>query len=361
MTQVAAEGQSLFSPRTLEHIHAELLAEMNTLKEHQPALHAEASKLFKENPDAKTQVGAAEALLLKVRELSRPAPAPAPESPITDLFALDDDLQPPADVQPEEVETSDLPTQTETAQPEGEAEQDDEADQDRGEEEPAEPDPSPAQELALVETPTVSWPEDTLGQGLISQLAQTLKKGETVSFVLTRTGDQLLVTVQPNPIKDESAATVIPLQTKDTPARLDAQLGAAFNDYVLGRQIARETVAASYAEKVKAAAAISAKKSVPANKTAAKPPATLTRSQAAGRLHVELSPKTALGVLTDADGKTHPFTAGTYLDLPAGPYTLNIDAEGYQSREEKLLVKAGKDTKTAVVLLKAPEPTLFAN
>ncbi|GAA5534089.1 hypothetical protein [Deinococcus aluminii] len=367
-------------PRTLNEVHDQLAAEMARLHGQDTALYQEAAALFKGHQAAKTDVAAAEALLAKVLALSAPANTPFPpqaSAPVAENDPEPEDAPaeeadadvPGVEAAEEEEDTLDLEA------PEASVEDtEDEASEEAGTEEDT-PDEAPAQDAPpqstegtfsledalaapLTLTP-VAWTDGSLGAGLISQLAATLASGDMLSLVLTRLGDQLLVTVQPQPLKDEPAATAQALQAKGTPAALDTLMLPKLAEYRQGRDLARATV--NYAAQVKAAAEAHQKSVAAAAKKNVKPPAGKSgpAAQGNGQLTVEVSPKDAVLVLQDADGKTHPLQSGKTASLPAGEYTLSVDAQGYVSQQEKLGVKAFKATKTAVVLKKEMAPALF--
>lgn len=363
--------------RTLPAVHDDLSQEMARLRRDHPTRYDEAAKLFKENQEARTDVTAAETLLNKVRALTQPVTLPFArpiEVTPTDAAAS---ATPASDTSQGE-ETSprlvqDERNDAEQDKVEGEAldeTQDQEVDEQDGDEELDEAETggqtsSDAPEATLDDVPPVmeapaplvTWPEGTLGAGMISQLASTLGAGETLSLILARVGDALLVSVQPSPVKNEPNGTSVPLQVKGTPSALDTQLALKLDEYREGRGVARDT--AHYAATVRAAAEAhrQATQNAAKPKAASSKPATPARQE--GHLTVEVSPRDTTLVLTDGGGKTHPFQAGKKTALPAGEYALNLDAQGYEAQTQKLSVKPGKETKTAFVLKRASAPGLF--
>lgn len=368
------------APRTLPNVHAELSNEMARLNRDAPELYAEATKLFKQNQEARTDVTAAEKLLADVLALTTPANVPF-QSPVLqqEPVTLEDAPHSEEPAQDEEDPAEDDADADPEASAEEESESDDAQEGDDGEEDaeptteeaPA-PESDPAGDVETSSAMTASldapltpdapvWPEGAVGAGMISQLAATLAPGDMLSLVLTRVGDQLLVTVQPTPLKGEPGSTAQALQVKGMPAALDTQMVGKLDEYRQGREVARATV--NYAAQVQAAAEAhrkavaeaakkNAKSTVPTKATASKAPQT-------GNLTIEVAPKDAVLVLQDQSGKTHPIQAARTVSLPAGEYTLSVDAEGYESTTEKISVKPAKSSKTAVVLKKQLAQSLF--
>lgn len=363
--------------RTLPAVHDDLSQEMARLRRDHPTHYDEAAGLFKENQDARTDVSAAETLLNKVRALTQPITLPfARPIEVTPTDAAASDTPASDTSQGEEASSrlaQDERDDAEQDEVEGEAldeAQDHEVDEQDGAEELDEAETngqtsSDASEailddvpaLSVTPAPPVTWPEGTLGAGMISQLASTLGARETLSLILVRVGEALLVTVQPTPIKDEPNSTAVPLQVKGTPSSLDTQLAVKLEEYREGRSVARET--AHYAATVRAAAEAHRQATQNAAKPKATPSRSVTPARQEGQLTVEVSPRDATLVLTDGDGKTHPFQAGKKTALPAGEYTLSLDAQDYEAQTQKLSVKPGKETKTAFVLRKENAPSLF--
>ncbi|WP_216329374.1 PEGA domain-containing protein [Deinococcus aestuarii] len=363
--------------RTLPAVHDDLSQEMARLRRDYPTRYDEAAKLFKENQEARTDVTAAETLLNKVRALTPPVTLPfaRPTDVLPPNPTAGDTLAPDTS-QGEETSSRLAQDERDGAQQddvEGEApgealdhevnEQDGDEELDEAETDGQTSSDAPEATLddvpALSETPAppVTWPAGTLGAGMISQLASTLGAGETLSLILARVGNTLLVTVQPAPIKDEPNSTAVPLQVKGLPSALDTQLGVKLEEYREGRSVARDT--AHYVATVRAAADAHRQATQNAAKPKAAPSQPATPARQEGHLTVEVSPRDATLVLTDGGGKTHPFQAGKKTALPAGEYTLSLDAPGYEAQTQKLSVKPGKETKTAFVLKKASAPSLF--
>jgi len=354
------------APRTLKDVHADLSAEMARLHTDHPDIYAQAAALFKERQNAKSEVDAAEGLLTDIRAMTAPANVPFP--PGTEVPSL-------SSVAPKQDAGGDASTE-EPASEEKEEEtlEEDSGDQDlenpgsgleeQPEEEPGDemaPEDAAAPLAALpageVQPVTVRWPEGRIGTGLLSGLASTLTPGDTLSLVLCRVGDDLLVTVQPVPLKDEPASTAQSLQARGTPAALDTQMISKLTEYQEGRQIARETV--NYVAGIKAAAEAHRKAAASAAKAGQAVKSAPAKTAAPGQLTLEVAPKEAVLVLQDVGGKTYPVQNGKATSLPAGEYTLSADAAGYESRQETFSVKAGKPTKAAVVLKKESTPGLF--
>lgn len=354
------------APRTLPNVHAELSNEMARLNRDAPELYAEATKLFKQNQEARTDVTAAERLLADVLALSTPANVPFQSTalhhePVTleDAPHCEEPAEDDGDASAEE-------------EPEAEDLQEGEEDAEPTAEEDAAPDADPAGDVETTNAMTASldapltpdapaWPEGAVGAGMISQLAATLAAGDMLSLVLTRVGDQLLVTVQPTPLKGEPGSTAQALQVKGTPAALDTQMVGKLDEYRQGREVARATV--NYAAQVQAAAEAHRKSVAEAAKKNAKSTvptkAATTKAPPTGNLTIEVAPKDAVLVLQDQSGKTHPVQAARTVSLPVGEYTLSVDAEGYESTTEKISVKPAKSSKTAVVLKKQLAQSLF--
>ncbi|WP_102127972.1 PEGA domain-containing protein [Deinococcus planocerae] len=343
--------------RTLQDVHDDLKREMARLHGQHPDLYEEAVGLFKKNQNAKEHVPAAEQLLADVQALSHPVNLPFVPAASAEQGAVDEALDYPQTT-PEPVTTDDtLGLEDGEESEEGEIELDETAEDVDPAADDAGPDGLDPACTVPEATPPVTWPEGTLGAGMISQLAGTLGAGETLSLILARVGDTLLVTVQPTPIQDEPNSTVVPLQVKGLPSALDTQLVMKLNEYREGRSVARDT--AHYVATVRAAAEAHRKATQNAAKPKAAPSKPATPASQEGHLTVEVSPRDATLVLTDGGSKTHPFQAGKKTPLPAGEYTLSLDAPGYEAQTQKLSVKPGKETKTAFVLKKASAPSLF--
>lgn len=343
--------------RTLQDVHDDLKREMARLHSQHPDLYEEAVGLFKKNQDAKGNVPAAEQLLAEVQALSHPVNLPFVPAASAEQGAVDEAPDHP-ETTPEPVPTDDTPGLEDGEEnEEGEAELSgtaEDVDPAAGDAGPEGLDPAPNVPEA---SPPVTWPEGTLGAGMISQLASTLAAGESLSLILARVGDHLLVTVQPTPVKDEPNSTAVPLQVKGTPGALDTQLGVKLEEYREGRIVARDS--AHYAATVRAAAEAHRKATQNAAKPKAAPSKPATPARQEGHLTVEISPRDATLVLTDGSGKSHAFQAGKKTALPTGEYTLSLDAPGYEAQTQKLSVKPGKETKTAFVLKKESAPSLF--
>lgn len=340
--------------RTLQDVHADLNTVVNRLQKDFPDVFKTATALFPQRRKAMTDVDAAEELLAEIRQMipqSTPVNLPFPQDIQTGSEPQATPVTTPAPTAP--AAASAEPEETPSDPAEQEADEDDgtpapEAPQgeDDGREEPGD-----EATTATSVTPTAAsqptWPNNALGAGLFSQLAYTLAPGETLQLVMARSGDQLLVTVQPSPISGENG-TALEMQLKGTPAALDEGLITSMQEYREGRALARET--ATYADRVKAAAE-AARKSVSSKSSSAKP--TTVSNAKSGTLYLEVSPKDAVLVLTDDKGQTHPVTANKDVTLNAGNYTLSIDAQGYEHAEEKLTIKVNSKTKKGVVLRKA--------
>jgi len=391
------------APRTLKAVHAELSGLMMRLHEQDPRTYEEAAALFKASKKAKEDVQAAEELLEKVQRLTTPAnlpfpatgeaaPEPEPTGTTPDADAQSGQEDAPAPIEATANAPVEASPHTPTEEPGDQAEDSDGEDSpgeedlaegtdteegtDSGDEEgtdageptdattagdaPATPTDSAL--TAALDQPLTpahpAWPAGTLADGLLSHLGATLAAGDTVSLILTRVGEQLLVTVQPTPLANEPGRTAQALQVKGTPAALDAGLQQKLAEYREGRALARGAV--NYAAQIQAAAedhrkatAAAAKKAPKATPTPAPEPAPV------GTLTVEVAPKDATLVLQDLAGTTHPIKQGVQAPLPAGEYTLSIDADGYEPRTEKLTIRATKNHRSAVVLQRPAAPSLF--
>ncbi|GBF04565.1 hypothetical protein DAERI_020162 [Deinococcus aerius] len=343
--------------RTLQDVHDDLKREMARLHGQHPDLYQEAVGLFKQNQDAKEHVPAAEQLLADVQALSHPVNLPFVPVASAEQGVVDEALD-PLETTPEPVTTDDtLGLEDGEESEEGETELGETAeDVDPAADDAGAEGLDPASNVPETSLP-VTWPEGTLGAGLISQLASTLGAGETLSLILARVGDALLVTVQPTPIKDEPHSTAVPLQVKGAPSAFDTQLGVKLEEYREGRSVARET--AHYAATVRVAAEAHRQATQNTAKLRAASSKPATPASQGGHLTVEVSPRDTTLVLTDGGGKPHPFQAGKKTALLAGEYALSLDAQGYEAQTQKLSVKPGKETKTAFVLKKASAPGLF--
>ena len=404
-------------PLSLTEIHRQLSQEMTRLTKANPALYDEAARLFKDNQDARTQVGAASILLQEVLALSQPplvtstdafsalfdlevdVPLPghapvqhlpvfeaAPEALTFDAIADPDplpldndalDMDAAADV--DEIPDDgliDVDAQEDPTSDVGEDESEVGGDEpsEAGEDEAKAEDVQDAAETEEVSTVPVvvpaqiiTWAEGTLGDGLLSQLAQTLQSGDMLSLVLTRRKDELLVTVMPKPGKNELAATAIPLQVCGTPKLLDRDLAGALEGYKAGRRVARDVAANDYAQAVQSAADASRKASAAAKaKATSKPgpaatpkPAPAEKAPLTGVVFAQVRPKDALLVLSDKAGKTYPIQTDTKTTLPLGDYTLTADAPEHLSATATFTLKAGKEEKPALVLPRAAQPSIF--
>lgn len=145
-------------------------------------------------------------------DLMPDAPAPVKDAPAQDhLSAEPDNMSLPQEDEPDtEMGTEDAPAE-------------DEAPDEEAADEDAEPEATLAP-APVLPTTTIEWPDDTLGEGLFSQLAATLGAGESLTLVVVRAKSQpqLLVTVQLVPIAGELNATALLLQIARTPVALDA-------------------------------------------------------------------------------------------------------------------------------------------
>jgi len=415
-------------PQSLAEIHDQLSKEVARLRSDHPALYDEATKLFKASQDARTQVGAANVLLHAVLALTQPplvtladdfsalfdlevdvplpnvgplasiplfeaaAPVTAAVVPLPsdEETSLDvNDVPEDSDVQEsstlDDVETagglestpasdeldggeseSGGEDETVSDEAEGDASEGDQASEETGSDEAGETGTSDAEmsERLIAAPQVVTWAEGTLGEGIFSQLAQTLQRGDVLSLVITRRKDELLITVIPKPLQHEPGATAIPLQVSGLPSVLDAELPVVLNNYREGRQVARE-LAAEYALQVTHAAEASRKASAAAKtKAAAKPvPATNKPTPAktapTGEVFVEVHPKDALLVLSDKAGKTYPIQEGTKTTLPTGDYTLTADAPAHLNATTTFTIKAGKEERPALVLPRTAQTSMF--
>ena len=340
-------------PRSLEQVHNDLTTELTRLKAEQPERYPSAAALFKKHASAQTEVPAAEILLQEMVTLTKPLAAPA-STALLDLFAPEAGAHAepePLIPDPQHEAPVVTPHQTQAADQPGKGDSEDALDEDPADAEDVlqtsqAPDAAPPASL------TVHWPGETLGSGLISQLAETLGHAETLSLVITRVNDHLLITVQPKAITNEQAATALPLQVKGTPAALDSDLAVALSGYQEGRQVARE-LASGYAQQIKDAAERSRQKTA---KTAARASPT---TSATGSVHVEVSPKDAMLVLSDAGGNTYPVAHMVKATLSPGGYTLTADAPGYTSQQQSVTVRPSKTEKLAMVLLREGQTGMF--
>lgn len=379
------------APRTLKAVHAELSGLMMRLHEQDPRTYEEAAALFKASQNAKEDVQAAEELLENVQRLATPANLPFPATSETTPESEPTGTTPDADAPAPIEATADAPQDNPSEEPgepedsDGEASpgEDDPAEGTDGDDEGTDEDDAGEPTAALAEpdapaTPTDSaltaaldqpltpahpaWPAGTLADGLLSHLGATLAPGDTVSLILTRVGEQLLVTVQPTPLANEPGRTAQALQVKGTPSALDAGLLEKLAEYREGRALARGAV--NYAAQIQAAAEEHRKATAAAAKKAPKPTTTPAKPATAapkpvGTLTVEVAPKDATLVLQDLAGTTHSIRSGVQAPLPAGEYTLSVDADGYEPRTEKLTIRATKNHRSAVVLQRPAAPSLF--
>lgn len=404
MTNTANPLDDLFAARSLADVHTDLTNLMAELRATDSPHREEARELFKKNQQAKTDVEAAEDLLRQIRDLGKPAPtnltlpaqdaqaaAPAPAPVAVEPMPTVQYRVPveaaqdvPSDPTPAPLADALAPVETESAQDHLPAEpddvslpQEDEPDTELGAEDAPEEDEAPGEEASdevaeteatlapapVLPTATIEWPDGTLGEGLFSQLAATLGAGESLTLVLVRAKSQpqLLVTVQPVPITGELNTTALPLQINGTPVALDAELAARMTAFRAARAVARDTT--DYLAQVKAAADQAKKTAEDARKKASKstPSTTPTAKKPAteGSLKLEIAPADAMIVVTDRAGKTHPVKNNKDLSLPIGEYTIIVEADGYARHEEKLTVRAGHLTKTAVVLTKTTAERLL--
>lgn len=381
------------APRTLKAVHAELSGLMMRLHEQDPRTYEEAAALFKASQKAKEDVQAAEELLENVQRLTTPANLPFPATGEAAPEPEPTGTTPGADAPAPIEATADAPQDTPSEEP-GEPAESSAGEDSPGEDAPAEgtdteqgtdgddegtdeddagePTPAPAEPDAPA-TPTDSaltaaldqpltpahpaWPAGTLADGLLSHLGATLAPGDTVSLILTRVGEQLLVTVQPTPLANEPGRTAQALQVKGTPSALDAGLLEKLAEYREGRAFARGAV--NYAAQIQAAAEEHRKATAAAAKKAPKSTTPAPKPAPVGTLTVEVAPKDATLVLEDLAGTTHPIKQGVQAALPAGEYTLSVDADGYEPRTEKLTIRATKNHRSAVVLQRPAAPSLF--
>ncbi len=396
-------------PLSLAEIHAQLSKEMTRLTQTSPALYDEAARLFKDSQDARTQVGAASILLQDVLALSQP---PLVTDAFSALFDLEVDVPLPGHVPVQNLplfeaasetltfdavdDPDPLPLDNDAQDMDAAADVDDlpddglidvdaqedptsdvdedEPGQEAGEDEAKAEDVQDAAETeevsaapVVVPAQIITWAEGTLGDGLLSQLAQTLQSGDMLSLVLTRRKDELLVTVMPKPGKNELAATAIPLQVCGTPKLLDSDLAGALEGYKAGRRVARDVAANDYAAAVQSAADASRKASAAAKaKATSKPvpaatpkPAPVEKAPLTGVVFAQVRPKDALLVLSDKAGKTYPIQTDTKTSLPVGDYTLTADAPEHLSATATFTLKAGKEEKPALVLPRAAQPGMF--
>ncbi len=374
------------APRTLKAVHAELSGLMMRLHDQDPRTYEDAAALFKASQKAREDVGAAEELLENVQRLATPANLPFPatgeaapesESRNQEDAPVEESQATPSGEPGEQAEDSDGEDSTDEEDPADGTDTDQGTDGD-GDEATAADEPTDATtDSGAPVTPTDSaltaaldqpltpahpaWPAGTLADGLLSHLGATLAPGDTVSLILTRVGEQLLVTVQPTPLTNEPGRTAQALQVKGTPAALDAGLLEKLAEYREGRALARGAV--NYAAQIQAAAEEHRKATAAAAKKAPKPttpakPAT-PAPKPVGTLTVEVAPKDATLVLQDLAGTTHPLQQGVQAALPAGEYTLSVDADGYEPRTEKLTIRAAKNHRSAVVLQRPAAPSLF--
>lgn len=340
------------APRTLDEVHADLSREMARLHRQDADLYTKAAALFKDHQQAKTDPAAAEVLLAAVLAFTAPVntpfPAPevvgTPEVPVVEPAVQDIPAAPePAtpDAESERV-PADAPIDEEdpSLEEDNQGEQAENSAEDTGSDEDTSPDEDvPAQEQAptnataaapqvdptaleealaapLTVTP-VTWPDGTVGAGMLSQLARTLQAGDMLSLILTRVGNQLLVTVQPTPLKDEPASTA--LQVKGTPAALDTVMLPRLEEYRQGRDLARATV--DYAAKIKAAAEAHQKATLAAAKKNLKPGATTPKpstSSASGSSPWRSPRKTPRSSCRTRAGKRTPSRPGSRPASPPG-------------------------------------------
>lgn len=346
---------------TLASVHEQLSKELEKLQHTSPDLYGQAAALFKKHGKAKTEVGAAQVLLSEIRALSQPvasdphpnlpfpvsetslAPSPAPSTPVASAPApVASAPASPAPAQPVPALTTetepemedDTPTEPELEPDTTPQESDDEGDfmnddvpDTGGDEKEAEETSTTEVAPTLQKAETVTWPEDALGEGLLSALSRTIARGESVKLVLSHVSDGLLVTVYPDPIEGETGTT-LPMQFKGTPKEIENRLPELMADYQEGRAIARETV--SYAAQIKAAAEAARKKAQP----------TSAQKSKQGHLTVEVAPKN--GAITLKQGeKTFPITSGKAVTLDNGAYQLTVQADGYETAQETITVGGG--------------------
>lgn len=361
---------------TLASVHEELSRELEKLKRTNPGLHAQATALFKKHGQARTEVGAAKVLLGEIRALSQPAmpasaprpnlpfpvseaspaPSPAPSTPVAPAPAS----PAPAPAQPVPApSTQTEPDMADDTTPEPEVAPDitPEEDEDDGDfmndgdinapdtaVDEGEAEETSTTEVAptLQKAETVTWPEDALGEGLLSALSRTIARGESVKLVLSHVSDGLLVTVYPDPIEGETGTT-LPMQFKGTPKEIENRLPELMADYQEGRAIARETV--SYAAQIKAAAEAARKKAQP----------TSAQKSKQGHLTVEVAPKNSAITLKQGE-KTFPITSGKAVTLDNGTYQLTVQADGYETAQETITVGGG-NVKKKINLTKSQAAT----
>ena len=284
MTAPAHQLDHLFSPipTTLAEAHGEMLKVLEVYRQRsdQPELLAQAQALFKANQAAKTDLKAAHKLLKAIKDLDRlsePTPVanlqllPGAQqgnessllTPTEAVLQADAEGSPGSGEETVEAATPD----TKAAHVEAPETREEEPNTpDSWSEEPEEPNGempdeetengaqateapiSDSGEVSGAAAPQVIWPQEALGEGVFSALAQTLASGESVKLVMSRTKNEVLVTVYPDPISGETPQTALPLQFRGTPAGLDTGFRKHLDDFREGRLIAREEI--SYAAQV---------------------------------------------------------------------------------------------------------------
>lgn len=197
------------------------------------------------------------------------------------------------------------------------------------------------------------WPDELLGQGLISGLAATLKPKEMVQLIIARVGNELRVTVQPSKIEGESDRTCLALQVMGSPQQLDLELLDAMAGYQQVRQTARQATDALLAQVQAGAAASKQSAAKAASKTTAKAPVKPVMPQ---------DGKSPVGLSVKMDGKApdqryrYEFVSDTRANnlsgdsqqasasvrLKPGTYMLTVSSDRYVPATKTVVVEQGK-------------------